>query len=231
MKQTQDDITTMFEATNDILDQNSTLWSGIPAFADAVNRAKAGTAIIRERQDEQAPTGDTRTKAAVRADLEHQALVIADQLAALAAKTSNFDLAAQVDVTKSGLDRLADSELLSTTRRIAAAATANAAVLASDYGIISRELSALGTAISTFDGHKTAPRDATVERKVATMALPEAIAFVRGIYRNEIDKLLTRFKTTAPDFFGAYHGARVIINRTGSHASPAKPTPTPPPGK
>ena len=227
MTQEQDDITTMFETTNGVLDDNNALWSAIPAFADAVTRAESGTGAIRDKAGEQAPTGDAAVKAAARLDLEEKGLHIADQLAALAARTGDHDLAAKVDVNKSLLDRMADSDLVDATRRISAAATANGAVLASDYAVTAAELTALAEAISKFDGLKTAPRGAVVNRKVATLSLPDAIAFVRGIYRNELDKMMTRFKKSAPDFYAAYSAARSIVSRAATHASPKTPA-TPP---
>ena len=158
--------------------------------------------------------------------LEELTLSIGDQLAVLAVKIHDHDLAAKVEVVKSKLDRMADSDLVQTAKRISAAAGANATVLASDYLITPADLTAFENAIGAFDGMKTAPRDATVNRKVATLALPEAIAFVRGIYRNELDRLMTRFKKTQPDFFAAYTSARIIVDR----AATRKPKPGTPPG-
>ena len=66
------------------------------------------------------------------------------------------------------------------------------------------------------------PRNATVKRKVATLSLPDAITFVRSIYRNEIDKMMNRFKKSAPDFYQAYFAGRVIIDRTAR--TPARAT-------
>ena len=47
MKQTQDNIVTMFETTLAFLDKNNNLWKNRPAFVDAVTRAKEDTAQIR----------------------------------------------------------------------------------------------------------------------------------------------------------------------------------------
>ncbi len=52
------------------------------------------------------------------------------------------------------------------------------------------------------------------------MSLAEAITFVRGIYRNELDKMMTRFRTTEPEFYKAYFAARVIVDRAATHAKP-----------
>lgn len=61
------------------------------------------------------------------------------------------------------------------------------------------------------------------------LSLPDAIVFVRSIYRNEIDKMMNRFRKLQPDFYQAYFAARMIIDRTGTHAKkPAAPGSTQP---
>lgn len=215
----------MFETTNGVLDENKALWQDIPAFADAVTRAESGTAAIRQKSGDQAATGDAAAKAAARTELENVAMEIGDQLAPLASKTGNHELLAKVDLAKSVVDHLADSDLLIYARGVAKGAAENSAVLASDYKITAADLAALDEAIAKFDRMKTAPRDAIVNRKVATLSLPEAITFVRGIYRNEIDKMMTRFKKKEPDFYKGYFAARVIVDRGGSTGSQTRPTP------
>src|SRR5207244_3539985 len=124
------------------------------------------------------------------------------------------------------LDRMAVSDLLTVAKAIAAAATTNEAVLASDYDIQKADRTQFNDAIKKLEGLKDKPRESVVTRKVATMALPTAITHVRGIYRNEVDKMMTKFKTPAPDFYSGYFAARIIIDRPGKHK--AKKTPTPP---
>jgi hypothetical protein len=229
MTQEQDNMTKMFEATNSALDGGKEFWEDIPAIADAVSRAETGTTAIREKAGDQAPTGDTDAKAATKMALEEQMLHVADQLSALAAKTGDYLLAAKVDIMKSTADRLPDSDLLVFAKGVAKAAADNAAVLATDYKIPAAELTALDALIAKFEGMKTAPRDATVLRRVATLSLPEAIVFVRGIYRNELDKMMTRFKKTQPDFYKAYFAARVVVHQAATHAPAKKPEPSPSP--
>lgn len=43
----------MFDTTIDFLDANTATWSGRPAFADAVTRAKAAVAAIDSAVDKQ----------------------------------------------------------------------------------------------------------------------------------------------------------------------------------
>ena len=231
MTQDQDNIRTMFQTTLAFLDTNNSVWSGTAAFADAVTRAKTGVTTINTAADTQTTptTGVTGDKAQARTDLEDKLLAVADQLAALAAKNNDNDLAAQVDVTKSTLDRMVDSDLESTAERVTNLATANIADLAA-YGVTAADVTALNTLRTTYAGIKTAPRETAADRKAQTQSLPQLIAHVRSIFRNEIDKMMTPFKKSNADFYNGYFASRVIVNRAATHAAPkTKPVPTPPP--
>ena len=70
--------------------------------------------------------------AQVRTSFEEKILEIADQLSALAAKNNDPNLAAQVELTLSGLDKLPDDDLEATGKRVSALASTNLAALA-DY--------------------------------------------------------------------------------------------------
>jgi hypothetical protein len=72
----------------------------------------------------------------------------------------------------------------------------------------------------------TAPRQASAARQVQTKSLPSLIADVRSIFRNEIDKMMTFFKSSNSDFYGGYFAARVIVNKAATQ-KPTQPPPTP----
>lgn len=219
----------MFETTLTFLDKNGTIWNGKPAFLDAVTRARDGTTQIRGRTgQQQSPTeGVTGEKAQVRDDLEEKLLVIADLIAAFAAKTANPELAAQVQMTKSSLDGLPDSGLVQTAKRVTEAAEANMAPLAA-YGVTPTTNDELKAAADLFANKKESPREAIIGRKIETLSLPTAIRAVRSIFRNELDKLMTAFKKPEPDFYKGYFTARIIIDRAAT--IPKKEEPPPPPG-
>ena len=229
MTQDQDNIRTMFQTTISFLDDNNSIWSGTAAFADAVTRAKSGVDALDTAADtQQTPTtGMTVDKAQARDDLEEKTLALADQLAALAAKNSDNTLAAKVQMTKSSLDQMPDSDLEQSAERVSGLATDNMPALAA-YGVAAGDVLALDSARATFAGIKTAPRQATAERKAQTQSLSQLIKNVRSIFRNEIDKMMTPYKKTNTDFYNGYFAARVIINLPGTHPSPIEPPPPPP---
>jgi hypothetical protein len=230
MNQDQDDITTMFETTVAFLDKFHSIWKNKPAFVDAVARAKSGTAEIRGRSGkQQSPTeGVTGDKELVRDTLEDKLSVVADAIAAFAEKTKNPDLAAKVELNRSVIDRLSDSDLALAANRVLEATTANLAALA-DYGITATEQTELAGAAELFANKKEKPREAIVGRRVETLSLPQAINTVRSIFRNELDKLMTAFKKPEPDFYTGYFVSRVIVNHAAT-IPPKKPAPPTPPG-
>jgi hypothetical protein len=136
MNQKQENVTTMFEATLKFLDENNGIWSGTAAFATGVIDAKNGVQAIRDAAATPgvAMGGITDDKQQKRDDLEGHTLEIADQLAALAAKNSNMDLAAKAQMTNSSLDQMQDDDLVQMAQRIASLATSNIAALAA-YGV------------------------------------------------------------------------------------------------
>ena len=227
MRQDDDDITTMFETTLEFLEIKKNIWKGRPAFLRAVTRAQAGTAEIRGRSGkQQAPTeGVTEDKEQVRGALEEILSVVADQLAALAEETENAELAAKVELNRSVIDRLSARDLNLAAERVLEATAQNLAALA-DYGITAAEQTELAGAAELFANKKEKPRQAIVGRQVETQSIPGAINTVRSIFRNQIDKMMTGFKRTEPDFYKGYFAARIIVNRAATR--PAKDDEAPP---
>jgi hypothetical protein len=162
----------------------------------------------------------------VRSDFEDKILEIADQLAAYAAAENNMNLAGQVELTLSSLDKMPDSALEETGQRISALTTANMAALA-DYGVTAADVTALNNLVTLFHGVKTAPRTAAAERKSETTTLPDLLTETTSLLRNRLDKLMTKFKKTQPEFYSGYRTARVVVDRGGSGGS-TTPPPAPP---
>lgn len=228
MNQNQADRTTMFATVAAYMDKNKTLWTGIKATSDTVADMNAGIGIVATKAGkQQAPTGGAGDeKTDVRGDFEEKILEIGDQLAALASKTTNVSLAAQVDLTRSGVGKLPADDLENTGRRVSAAATANLTALA-DYGIVQADVTALDALTTRFHGTKTGPRMAIATRAAETATLPDAIDNVTTILRDRLDKQMTKFRASQPEFYAGYQSARVIVSRGGNGATPPAPAPAP----
>lgn len=225
MNRTQSNRTEMFSTVSAYLAGKTVLWSGTPAIAQTVTELNGKINVIAAKMSKQQTptTGAAAQKENVRSDLEDKILEIADQLAALAAVTHNMELASQSELTLSALDRMADGALEETGQRIAALATTNTAALV-DYGITPVEIGELSTLVGQFHDIKTAPRTAIAGRKSETDTLPDLIAETTSLLRNRLDKLMTKFKKTQPEFYAGYRTARVIVDRGGAGGG----TPPPP---
>jgi len=94
-----------------------------------------------------------------------------------------------VEFSLSSLDKLTDDELEDTGKSVSALATAN--------------LAALDALTTKFHGVKSAPRTALAGRAGVTNTLPDCIRNTTSLLRNRLDKLMTRFKKTNPEFYAA----------------------------
>src|ERR1035437_9573525 len=179
------------------MNTKTSLWQAIKAISDTMNDLNGGIAGIANSSGKQGTpiSGAAAQKAQVRHSFEEQILFIASQLAALAEVNGDANLAGQVELTLSALDKLTDDDLEETGVRIANLTTANLAALA-DYGITPADIAALKALTTQFHAAKTAPREAVANRSGETDTLPDKVAAVTSILRNRLDKLMIRFKTS-----------------------------------
>lgn len=223
----------MVGATVAVLNENKNVWETTPAFVKAVTEVLAKMqAIQTESGKQQAPiTGAAASKAQARDALEDSTLEIADQLSAFAEERADKKLAPQVEITRSALDKLSDEELEATAKRVASLATQNLGPLA-EYMVTQDDITELVQLIGEFSLLKTAPRIAVVERSSSTNALPELSAEASRILRGRIDKMVSKFRNTHPEFVAKYRSARVIVDRVGSTTKSKAPNaPAPAPAK
>jgi uncharacterized protein YyaL (SSP411 family) len=228
MTQDQENVTSMMEATLKYLDKNNSVWSSKAALGAAIGEAQDSVQAIRDAASKQETPleGITDEKAQKRGTLEDLALEIADQISAFAAKSSDVALTAQAHVSRSSLDQAQDNDLVQTAERIRDAANTNVAALA-DYGVTAAEVTALSNAITAFSAMKAAPRIAKASKSGATQSIASLVQSARSLFRNQIDKLMTPFRKTNPEFYTAYFAARVIVNRAATQSTPPPAPPAP----
>lgn len=218
MNQDQFNITGTQTTLTDYLLQNKSVWSNVKAINDTVNAIMANNKIISDKANvqEHATDGAVELKRQARHDLEEKVVEIADQLFSLADKTNNTALEAQVHLTLSSVDGLEDADLERTAGNILQLATTNLAALA-DYNLVQADLDALDSLAKNFTKFKTAPRTGIAKRKGQTDTLPQAIDDNQSLIRRQLDKQMTKFKKTNPEFYAGYQAARLIVSRRSHH--------------
>ena len=218
MNQDQFNITGTQTTLTDYLNQNKTVLGNVKAINDTVNAIMANNKIISDKANtqEHATDGATELKRQARHDLEEKTVEIADQLFSLADKTNDTALEAQVHLTLSSVDGLEDDDLERTANNILQLATTNLTALA-DYNVVQADLNALTLLTANFTKFKTAPRTGIAKRAGQTATLPQAIDDNQSLIRRQLDKQMTRFKMTNPDFYAGYQAARLIVSRRSHH--------------
>jgi hypothetical protein len=204
----------MLQTVIRVLDGNASLYADIPVFVKTVNDLKGITKEIEQVGGAQSKTrlqGITVEKNESETALVNRIVTMANVLSVLAVDTNNVTLLPKTRVTKSLLYRSHHNEQLSIARHIHAAALAHADVLA-QYGISVDAIYELESAISRYENLIGAPCAVIAETKTVTASLVYLLADTDTLLNDRLDRLMSLFKISAPDFYATYFNARNIIN-------------------
>jgi hypothetical protein len=196
------------------LDEYEPLYAGIPVFAGTVKDLKSTVKEIETeafRLSKAERKGATDEKQKAETELVNRTVTAASVLSVLAADTKNSTLAEKAKVTKSRMYQQHDSETLDIARRIHAEAQANAETLET-YGLSKEALAAQETAIARYETLLAAPRVVVTGTKQKTANIAYLFAKTDTLLNDRLDKLMSLFKLSAPDFYAVYFNARNIIN-------------------
>ena len=227
MNQEQINVTGMHSTVASFMNQNKTTWTGNTAVSGAVSQLVANNGVILQKRDVQETSTEGQAALALQAkiSLEEKIVEIADQIFAWASKNNDVATQAQSHFTLSGFEGIDPNKLWQTGKDVCALATANLAALA-DYSVTQADLTELGSLTDNFGKLKDALRTAVSKQAAQTKTLPQAIRDNQSLLRQQLDKQMTKFKKTNPEFYAGYHAARVTVNRR-SHHSGKQPAPTP----
>jgi hypothetical protein len=217
---------TIFKTVIPYLDDHNSVWNTMAPLQTAFTDFKAEVAAIdTTAQQQEAPNGATDDKAQARDALEDVLFLACEALGVLAHTSNDNDLLALTDVTRTSLDRMGAEELSNRATSVLAAANGRKTELAS-LQVTQANLDELDQALQDFNAAKTGPRTAIATRSVQTESLPRQVRAATGILEDRIDRMVSLFKRTNPEFVAGYQSARVIVDRAATHAA-AKSTPAP----
>jgi hypothetical protein len=220
---------TMFKTVIAYLDDNSAVWNTMAPLETAVTNFKARVAAIdTTAQQQEAPRGATVDKAEARDALEDVLFLACEALGALAHANGDNDLLALADVTRTSLDHLDTEELSNRATSVLAEANARKTELV-PLQVTQANLDELGQALEDYNAAKAGPRTVTAARAAHTESLPALIREASGILRNQIDRMVSLFNRSNPNFVSGYKTARVIVDRPATHGRPGHPIPAPTP--
>ena len=227
MDDRQENKLSMYQVVLETLENNETVWAGLPAFvsAEALFRTEVNNILALAQTQQQPSTGVTADKQQLRAAMADVAMPVVGALKALASVTGNDDLAAQIAFTRSAFVYGRDTQSATNGDIVHSRGTTNLAALA-DYGIVQAQLDALRAAIDAYRDSISRPREVITTTAAATAGMDAAFGRAESVLSGRLDNLVELFRLSNSTFYAQYQNARVIVD-TGSTPSPSPPPPTP----
>jgi hypothetical protein len=180
---------------------------------ETVNEFRNSLDVIDKEAQRQVGTtskGTSLTKNELEVKMVQTAVTVAGLMSVYAFRTKNNDLLVKTNINKNALYHLPDAEAIFTVRDLAAEMQRYAGELET-YGVDASLRNELEEAITGFQASLAQPRDVIVEKKQYTGNLAKAFAEADSILYDSLDKLIVRFKTSAPAFYTDYQNARNLI--------------------
>ncbi len=198
------------------LEENASIYASVPAFQNAVDEFKALVPAIDESTRLQLKStieAATAEKTDTETTLVNETVKVANALYAMAIVTDNETLLPKARMTKSMLYNSSGRSALVLARNILSLAGDYTEGLA-DYGIDADAITQLEQAINAYEQQLAGPRAAISGRKSITAQIAALFAKADTLLNDRMDKMMSLFKTSHPDFYSVYFNARNIINTT-----------------
>jgi len=216
MNDKQENKYSMYLAVVKVCDKFNASWSGVTAFAEGYVTFRGHVAKLGDLLEQQlkAITGVRKDKLAALDTMVERTLPVAGMLFAYATDTDDNTLRDSAKLTASDLRQARDSVAGERARVIHTLAVPLEGALAS-YGLVGGQLTALDESISTYENLVASPRMAIITRKGATADMKVEIMAADKVLKDRLDPLSLQFSESAPEFYGPYKDARIIVD-TGS---------------
>ncbi|MDR2407627.1 MAG: hypothetical protein LBE13_05915 [Bacteroidales bacterium] len=197
-----------------LLDENIQIYGNVPVFVEIVNELKEKLKEIEKKaqlQSETKRSGSSNEKNEAEITLITLTIIAANTLSVLATLNNNLSLSAKTKVTKSMLYNAHGNTKLDISRILL-----NEILLYKDelvkYGITPEFIANMEAAVSRYESLITIPRTTIVEGKQVTTNLIHLFADVDTLLNDRLDKLMSIFKLSNPDFYSQYFYSRNVIN-------------------
>ena len=216
----------MFYAVKTCVDTHNAVWAAYVPYANAVTDFGKVIVDIEAEVETQGKglEGYAEDKGNKKETMVREALRIANRVFAFATDSGDAVLRGKMDVSLSDLVAPRDAVVAQKCQGIHDEANAVLASLA-PYGIVAADLTVLQTAIDAYEVVISAPRVAVTVRKGATEAMEVSIKEGTAILKNRMDKLMSEYEVSNPDFHQEYFDARIVVNTGVVTPEPVVPVP------
>lgn len=192
MNKIHNDKVRMYSAVKQLLEKNRTLWEEIVALAAVITSLFKrfdeidGKRIITEADS----TGATEDKNGVEENYIEQIIYIAGALHSHGFNAKDANLMAQTDLMDGELQNMRETE----------------------HGVTPAEVEEFESLRASFKTLIGSPRTTIAERKAANERIVELIKECDKIFKNQLDKLMVRYKRTNNEFYKAYLHAKLLVS-------------------
>lgn len=210
MQKRQKNKFSMYGTVHTFLEDKSAVYADNEEFNLHRISLKENIAEIRLKDDagKKATKGKAKNKEVTRTYVTKQALAVAGALYAFAKKSGNQTHIASMDLTKSKLDKLRDSELITELESILEAANGKKSDLLK-YDITQAKLESFAANIMTYSIALGAQDTGGAIKKGAFKSLSTLFKDADSLL-DSIDKLMENYKDSNEEFYAGYKTARVI---------------------
>jgi hypothetical protein len=201
----------MAMAVQSMLNKNSSTVAAVPAFA--ASKTELDNLLqqidVLSKQQEQQTTAEEKQDAANRAINAATKIVFAAKAYAL--DQNKPGITASFNYSKTKLERLRDTSLLSTLRLI----KDNADLLASEiapFGADALKITELQDATDAYESVNSKPKTDKANKATATAALATCFESLAKLMR-KMDNMVATQQDTRKDFYTNYHSVRKVGNK------------------
>ncbi len=203
----------MFLNTQVALDANTSLWNTVPIMLTTKNNfdeliQRIGDVNEKTVSNSKAVTAD---KAATLNNLIAKAVTLSGILQAYAAVTGNVKLAGKVALTKSDLTKIRETDVEARITPVIEETRKELANLA-DYGLTEDMIVETETSLDDFKALIGQPRTVRNQAFAAMTLMEELFDAANDLVKNQLDKLMIRFKFSNTEFYSEYERARTIVD-------------------
>lgn len=203
----------MFLSVQEFLNDNSSVWSSTPRIVTYKNDVDEIIVLLREKSgisiDSISVSGK---KEKLKEQIAQKTSALLGILTAFAHEKDDMDLVKQVNVSKSSVLKLKDTELVPKVTFFISIARQYIEDLA-DFSLSEASLTELEAMADEFNGLIGKPRSIQNKKFVALAEVDELINEGNNLLKNKLDKLMLMFRESNPAFYDGYQRARVIVDR------------------
>ncbi|MBL8007649.1 MAG: hypothetical protein JNJ56_08960 [Ignavibacteria bacterium] len=210
----------MYEAVLSFLEEGNSRYSDMPELishkTDFIR--KTNEIGLLEDLKNKSTVGRVKDKRVSRKSVMNQALAVAGSIRAYAKKTGNLTLGETMNISKSGFQRIRDTELIIELNSIHEKAEQNREAL-EGYGITADYFNSFTESINTYTKALGAKDTGKARKSGAVKTLPVLFGEADSILES-IDLLMEHYIERDKEFYAGYKSARVIQNRGIRHETP-----------